>query len=1522
MATRILRQDLPVSEPTEIEEWFERFGQGSSIHDAVISATNDAIRAARVRALFLTNIGKEAYSLLKSYLTPDLPEAKTLEELKTCIRNNLIPAPSLASESYKLSQLRQEPNELLNLFMSRIKTQAAKCQFGAAYDRMVMDRFLCGVRSEKLRSALLSDAEVTTSAVALRKALAREATYTAAHEMQCNAVKYGQKNSNKFSNQNSSNQQRYGGNKSSGSKQKTGQSSSGQSTYRRPDFKSSNKNRHLQCTKCTLSGHEASQCRTICRGCKGIGHIVKNCPRSRYSARQVGEEDDVNDVYPEDSSNSDHQNFDLHNIHNIRSESLKERRVLDGERFSEKEIRSYSREGRRVAESREDVGEVRETDAMLGCSEGDQRVTDTMLGCSEGDKFGMCTSKSVSDKFEIKFPNSNSNDSSVDTKISNSIDSSVDTNSNIIVNQTSTISNKAMIKVLINGKYLSMEVDSGATVTCIGRDTFDSLGLAGCVLEPCNKMLRVANGQAVRNLLKANVEVKFRDITQRLCVYVIDQKFPALFGRDWIEKFFGKNWLSRLIDVKQVRDEKVEVSQFIDKIKGSIIFKPGLGEVVGYEAALDVKEGHRPKFCKARPVPFAVKVPLGQELDRMENEGTLVKVSHSEYASPVVPIVKSDMSIRVCGDYKLTVNPNLDTTVYPLPVLEDCFAEMVGGEKFSKLDIKAAYNNLKLRKEDQILTTLNTHQGLYKWTRLPYGISSSGAIFQSVMDKLLRGIPGAVCRVDDILVTGRNDEEHMERLAEIVKRLEQAGFRCGLDKSEFMKDQVIYLGYEVSKGGVKARRSKVETIEKAAYPTNRDELISFLGACQYYSRMIPDMSTVIEPLNRLRTSDWKFGEVEKNSFDKLKELLASNRVLTFYDPSKPIRVDSDASKFGIGAVLSHVDDNGEEKPIEFISRTLTPAERKYSQIEKEALSIIWSVKRFHRYLYAREFELLTDHKPLEFILHINRGIPEMGTSRIQRWALILSHYKYKIKYRPTKRHSNADFCSRYPLPETSDEISSEEIEDADVCSMFYLNEIDDKPLLNSDLISKYSKKDREIALAMYSTLEGWKSQGGWTTYNHDSGGKPDTVCTQLRAEGNRATQSSELNAYFIRRSELTVESGCLLWGHRVVIPQQLRKDVLGLLHSTHMGIVAMKKLARNYCWWPKMDQDLESVAKNCEACQMNQRLPNKSVPHPWLTASEPWERCHLDYAGPFMGSMWLILVDSYSKWIEVVDMKSNITSKNTIRELRKIFSRFGIPKILVSDNGTSLTSHEFENFCRKNGINHIKIPSYHPSSNGQAEIIVQKFKQAMKKMCHDNTGDINLKLSNWLMSYHNTVHSATNEAPAVRMFGRRIRSVLSLLNPFSNTKPEVIKNEEQVIESEKSLRRFVQGQSVLYRDVLTGQWIKGTVREVSDKQYMIMSEDGKQVTKHVDHVVPFKGQVNKGEEKSNVKPPVELSPKPIDQPIAVDLSTEKGVVDLSTDKEIVASTPSSSHANDTPAIIRPRREPKPVVKLNYDKLGG
>ena len=241
--------------------------------------------------------------------------------------------------------------------------------------------------------------------------------------------------------------------------------------------------------------------------------------------------------------------------------------------------------------------------------------------------------------------------------------------------------------------------------------------------------------------------------------------------------------------------------------------------------SLDLKHDSRPKYCKPRPIPFAIKERVGKAIEKMVETGMWKPINHSEYASPIVPVIKSDGSIRLCGDYKSTVNPNLDTTVYPLPSIEDCLSEMVNGELFTKLDIRQAYNNLCLNEEDQKLITVNTHKGLFVPTRLPYGISSAGAIFQRKMDQVSKGIPGVTCRVDDICITAPNDELHIERVAEVVKRLETSNFRCRLDKCYFMVPSVTYLGHEISK----PIKSKVETILKAKHPNNRAELISFLG---------------------------------------------------------------------------------------------------------------------------------------------------------------------------------------------------------------------------------------------------------------------------------------------------------------------------------------------------------------------------------------------------------------------------------------------------------------------------------------------------------------------------------------------------------------------------------------------------------------------------------------------------------------------------------------------------------------------
>ena len=897
-----------------------------------------------------------------------------------------------------------------------------------------------------------------------------------------------------------------------------------------------------------------------------------------------------------------------------------------------------------------------------------------------------------------------------------------------------------------------------------------------------------------------------------------------------------------------------------------------------------------------------------------------------------------------------------------MPVIEDCLWNIRGGELFSKLDIKGAYNHVPVRQEDQLLLTINTHKGLFKFTRLPYGVSSASAIFQSIMDQVLAGIPGVACRVDDILVTGKNDAEHMSNLREVVCRLERAGFRCRLDKTVFMQPEVIYIGHRITKQGCSPVKSKVETIVKAPYPKSREELISFLGMIQYYSRYLPDLHSVIEPLNRLRSKSvpWQFNDAEKSAFDRLKTLISSDRVLTFYDPDLPLRLDTDASAVGLGAVLSHVI-NGVDRPIEFVSRTLKSAERNYSQIEREALAIVWSVRKFHRYLYARKFVLCTDHKPLEMIFDPYKALSEVASSRIQRWGMFLTSYRYTVEFRPTGKHANADMCSRFPLAHDQEpdleEIGEVFFVDAEF-SVLSVTLGDDKPLLNCKLLAKATRVDPILSKVVHCVLEGWPE---------NTEKKPDHA-------SSRSHNESEMKVFWSKRNELSVDSGCLMWGSRVVIPIKMREDILKMLHSTHMGMCSMKSLARGYLWWPGLDREIERVAKKCEACNLNQRLPNRVPPHPWQKPSGPWERIHVDFAGVFLGYMWLLVVDAYSKWLEVFRMSIGATkTSDTIKVLRSVFCRYGLPKSCVSDGGPQFISEEMKTFMKRNGIHHTTSPPYHPASNGQAESLVGKFKVAMKKMKHSNP-DIMLNLQNWLMSYRNTPHSFTGVEPSVLMMGRRSRTALSLLHPLhqDNNQPK-----SEVDTKSQPQRMFEVGDKVLFWNVLKKTWTPGVVTKLEGSRVLNISSQDGTVRKHLDHVVgdstdlqttnlpptQAEGQseselldrhcVDKSrcELDNGLKPklPNEHNHGPIDLPIESRSSTdmpeqivpkpssstdrpEKIVTkpSFNTDRpEQIVPKPSSSTDRPeqivtTPSSItdRPKRNTRQPSRLQYNQLGG
>ena len=273
--------------------------------------------------------------------------------------------------------------------------------------------------------------------------------------------------------------------------------------------------------------------------------------------------------------------------------------------------------------------------------------------------------------------------------------------------------------------------------------------------------------------------------------------------------------------------------------------------------------------------------------------------------------------------------------------------------------------------------------------------------------------------IDDILVTGKSAEEHLSALDQVLSRLETAGLRLNRQKCYFMKPLVVYLGNRIDSNDLSPVPEKVRAVEEAPAPRNVSELKSYLGLLTYYSKFLPNLSSVLAPLYRLlrQTSRWQWGHVEAEAFRASKELLTSAPLLVHFDPELDITVACDASAYGIGAVLSHKMPDGSEKPIGFVSRSLSETEKKYPQIEKEGLACVFGVKKFHSYLYGHRFTLVTDHKPLLTLFNENRAVPPQASGRIQRWALALAAYEYNLSFRSTSQHGNADAMSRLPLPE-------------------------------------------------------------------------------------------------------------------------------------------------------------------------------------------------------------------------------------------------------------------------------------------------------------------------------------------------------------------------------------------------------------------------------------------------------------------------------------------------------------------------
>ena len=578
---------------------------------------------------------------------------------------------------------------------------------------------------------------------------------------------------------------------------------------------------------------------------------------------------------------------------------------------------------------------------------------------------------------------------------------------------------------------------------------------------------------------------------------------------------------------------------------------------------------------------------------------------------------------------------------------------------------------------------------------------------------------GCEAIIDDIIVYGKSAEKHDENLQNTFQVIKESGLKRNKEKCEIKGNKITYFGHVLSAEGVSPDPEKVKAITELQAPTNVPELRRLIGMINYLGRFIPNLATVMHPMTDLLKSDtaWTWGPPQQTVFTKVKEMISStaNTVLVFYDPKKPIVVCADASSYGIGGVLMQ-GPSDQLCPVGFCSRTLTETEVRYSQIEKECLAAVWTSERLSRYLVGLpSFQLLTDHKPL--VPLINHRDLDKTPLRFQRLLMCLMQVNPRAEHVPGKDMVVTDTLSGGPCKLKQEPNIVENVQ-----AFVHLVE-STRPATGDQL-----KRIREGFPA------------------------PESDGVHIRRVPNTCGRSPlRIREFFDCRGHLSIGNGLLTYDDRIVIPADMREEILERIHTGHQGITKCRERANLSVWWPGISKEIKTKVESCQFCQENQPSQRKE---PLMTTDlpdRPWQKVSTDLF-ELAGQKYLVVMDYYSRFIEILSLVET-TSQVVIQKLKSVFARWGIPEELISDNGTQFKSLQFDEFKAKYGFKHTTSSPYHPQANGTAESGVRIAKRILKQE------DPLLAL----MAYRATPIPATGKTPSELIMGRLIRTTLPTL---------------------------------------------------------------------------------------------------------------------------------------------------------------
>ena len=549
----------------------------------------------------------------------------------------------------------------------------------------------------------------------------------------------------------------------------------------------------------------------------------------------------------------------------------------------------------------------------------------------------------------------------------------------------------------VDGFHIDMQIDTGATKSLLPYKVFKDMLCDTPITKTARKFKSYTHHPIKVEgyvTLPARYKNKFVDV--QYYVVHVDQK-PLLSGQ--ASEQLGL--IERIHEVTNDLDKYPELRKTTGTLPGtySIKIDPTVTPVV-----------HGP-----RRQPKALSAKIRTKLKEMEADGHITKVTEpTDWVSSMVTVVRNG-KLRICSDPK-DLNKAIRREHYPIPTVEEVVASMPGAKVFSKIDAKSGFLQIKLDYESSLLTTFNSPIGRYRWLRLPFGIKSAPEIYQRIMDEMLEDIDGARAIMDDILIAGKTPQEHDRIMRKVVERATEWNLKLNFDKCQVKQPRVTYVGHLVTDQGLQPDPEKVRAVRSMPVPGSKEDVRRFLGFVQYLSKFIPNMSTVDAPLRDVmkRNVDFYWNKQQQRSFDELKELCCSTPVLAYYDVTKDVTIQCDASSYGLGGVLLQ-----DGRPIAYTSRALTPTEKRYAQLEKEMLAIVHSCKKFHYYIFGKPTTVESDHKPLQAIC----AKPLLSAPmRLQAMLLRLQPYDLNVTYKPGKEIPMGDALSRAHLPDAVPDI--------------------------------------------------------------------------------------------------------------------------------------------------------------------------------------------------------------------------------------------------------------------------------------------------------------------------------------------------------------------------------------------------------------------------------------------------------------------------------------------------------------------